>query len=260
MDPFVERAGPRSRTRILEAMRFVPLLAFGFTIGALTACAADAGDAAGTGGDGGTTGGANATGGASSGGGTTTATGGGTSGSGGTNLTGGSSNGTGGAMEPSCTPSSGAEDVGAASFLDRATCLTWQKTNTYVGAVVNRDGAAHCEGLTQDGFDDWRLPTAQELRTYPNLPDAGNAYLAGPIYIPTNASSEMEGCTGNSHSCNLTQYSPGNFACAWQGPGANSYGLLCVRGEAAVPLDATLAVATCCSASSTYRIADCSAF
>lgn len=241
-------------------MRFSSLLPVGFVVGLLAGCAADGGDSAGTGGDAGVTGGASATGGSSGSGGTTTATGGATSGSGGSTLTGGSSNGTGGATEPSCTPSSGTEDVGAASFLDKATCLTWQKTNTYVGAVVNRDGAAHCGDLSQDGFDDWRLPTAQELRTYPSLPDSGNAYLAGPIYTPTNAASDMEGCTGNSHSCNLTQYSPGNFACAWQGPGANSYGVLCVRGEAAITLDATLAIASCCSASSSYKVTDCSAF
>jgi hypothetical protein len=174
--------------------------------------------------------------------------------------TGGIDGGTGGDGGVDCTPGSGTEDVGTSSFLDKATCLVWQKTDTHVGTITNRAALAHCNALTQDGLS-WRLPTAQELRTYPGLADNGNAYLAGPTYIPNTAVDVASGCTDNSHSCNLTQYSVGNFACAWQGPGAGGYPVLCVSGTANEgSLDAAFSVATCCTGSSTYQEADCSAY
>jgi hypothetical protein len=159
-----------------------------------------------------------------------------------------------------CTPGSGTEDVGTLSFRDKATCLLWQKATTFTGPITNRQALVHCNGLVQDGFDDWRLPTAQELRSYPGLPDNSNAYVAGPTYIPTSSVSDADGCTGNSHSCNLAQYSVGNFSCAWQGPGANAYTALCVRGTSGIALDAKFAVATCCPESSMFKEVDCSPY
>ncbi len=182
--------------------------------------------------------------------------------SGGGAATGGAVNTGGGAPVDDCTIGTGSVDVGSSSFTDKATCLTWQKAPTVTGGIGNKAALLHCNTLAQDGFDDWRLPTAQELRSYPSLPTNGNAYLAGPTYIPNNSVSDSEGCTGNSHSCNLTQYSDGNFSCAWQGPGENPYPVLCVRGAAAIALDAAFVVATCgnCGTSSTYKPVDCSAY
>jgi hypothetical protein len=216
------------------------------------------GDAAVGDGDLGTGAGATTASGGMAGTGSATSTGGAT-GTGGATSTGGAAS-TGGSTSVTCIPGAGVEDVGVDSFLDKATCLTWQKADTHVGTITNRGALVHCASLSQDG-QVWRLPTAQELKTYPNLPDSGNAYLAGPTYIPTTASDEATGCTDNSHSCNLTQYSAGNFDCGWQGPGAGAYPVLCVSGSpAAGTLDAAFEVATCCTGSSTYKEADCSPY
>jgi len=258
-------------------MRFLPLGFLGLSL-SLFACSAAStddnvvdeergDDLSGTGGDGsavgsGSTTGAggdinNGTGAAAAGGAST----GGDAGTGGANAgSGGEASGTGGSGTVSCTPGTGVEDVGADSFLDRATCLTWQKKDTNTGTITNRSALAYCTALAQDGLT-WRLPTAQELKTYPNLPTAGNAYLAGPTFIANSATDVATGCTGNSHSCNLAQYSAGNFSCAWQGPGANAYPVLCVSGTPEPStLDAAYSVATCCASSSTFTETDCSAY
>ena len=47
---------------------------------------------------------------------------------------------------------------------DGDTGLVWQKepTGDY---MVWEDAQAHCDALSLDGFDDWRLPSISELRT-----------------------------------------------------------------------------------------------
>lgn len=185
---------------------------------------------------------------------------GGDTGSAGTSGSGGAGGSGGGGAVDDCVAGTGTEDVGSGSLRDKATCLMWQKASTKDGAVTNRGALAHCAALVQDGFDDWRLPTTEELRSYPDLEPNGNAYLAGPTFIPSASTSDQEGCVGNSHSCNLTQYSKGNFGCGWQGPGANSYPVLCVRGSSKVALDAAFTAAACCPASLTFKQVDCSAY
>lgn len=232
----------------------------------LIACSTEVGtgDASASGGTGGLsaaggsgTGGFGLTGGASSTGGAT--------GVGGGSATGGStsSGGTASGGAPACTPGTGTEDVGTDSLLDKATCLTWQKTKTAGGSISNRAAAKFCLDLVQDGFDDWRLPTTPELRSYPSLAVSGYAYIAGPTMIPNASASDMDGCTTDSHSCNLSQYSTGNFTCNWQGQAPSAYGVFCVRGEAASgSLDGYSAfeMATCCASSSTFKEADCSPY
>lgn len=126
-------------------------------------CAANSGDAGGSGGTDAGTGGATGTGGGGTGGVTGvggTATGGAPNGAGGT-ATGGNA-GVGGTLAGDCTPNPGGTFVvdGEAVF-DEKTCLTWMKTNEtgqdYATAV------AHCENLSLGGHDDYRLPTAGEV-------------------------------------------------------------------------------------------------
>ncbi|MCH2109849.1 MAG: DUF1566 domain-containing protein, partial [Polyangiaceae bacterium] len=182
-----------------------------------------------------------------------------TSGSGGADSgTGGEDAGSGGSTA-SCIPGgTGTMDVGSSSFLDLSTCLTWQKEDTATGSITNRGAALHCSELSQDGLS-WRLPTAVELRSYPEIGVENNAYLAGPVMIQAGAD-PATGCAANSHSCNLTQYSEGNFACTWQGPGGGAYAVLCVSGSSdGATLDTAFesSCAASCSNSSGFEEANC---
>jgi hypothetical protein len=140
-------------------------------------------------------------------------------------------------------------DVGAKSILDRKTCLVWEKAST--GSMTNKQAAKYCDQLVQDGISDWRVPAPEALATWPNLAANGNAYVTNPIYIPTNSASDQEGCTGNSHSCNLTEYNAGSHGCAWQGV-AFSGPAVCVRGTALPGTTASMYAATSCAACSSH--------
>jgi hypothetical protein len=160
-----------------------------------------------------------------------------------------------------CVPGSGSEEVGAASVLDRRTCLLWQRA---AGATLtNKQAARHCADLVLDGYTDWRVPAPEELATWPRLVADSTAYITNPIYIPAGAS-EPDGCTGNSHSCNLAEYNLGTHTCAWQGVGFAGR-TVCVRGAAAAgTLPAAFAAKSCsaCKEHLTgeapeFKIADC---
>jgi Protein of unknown function (DUF1566) len=150
---------------------------------------------------------------------------------------------------PACTPGTGTVDVGTKSILDRKTCLVWEKAST--GSMTNKQAAKYCDELVQDGISDWRVPAPEELATWPNLAANSNAYITNPIYIPTTSASDQEGCTANSHSCNLTEYNAGSLACAWQGV-AFSGPAVCVRGTAQPGTTVTAVSATMCAACSTH--------
>jgi hypothetical protein len=122
----------------------------------------------------------------------------------------------------------GAAAVGAESRLDPRTCLVWQRAAA--AAMTNKQAAKHCADLVLDGFDDWRVPAPEELATWPDLKADSNAYVTNPTYIPVGAS-VADGCTGNSHSCNLAEYNAGMPVCAWQGVGFTGPAV-CVRGTA----------------------------
>jgi hypothetical protein len=130
------------------------------------------------------------------------------------------------------------------SFLDSRTGLVWQKEK---GAPrTNVQAARYCDTLVLDGFGDWRVPSPEELATWPNLTADSNAYVTNPTYVPAGTA-PMEGCTTNSHSCNLTQYNPGSLACAWQGV-AFMGPTVCVRGIATPGTTAAKYAATSCEA------------
>lgn len=52
--------------------------------------------------------------------------------------------------------------------IDSKTGLQWQdnyKDNGNIKQLTWKDAIAYCEGLTLDGYDDWRLPNIYELRS-----------------------------------------------------------------------------------------------
>jgi hypothetical protein len=113
--------------------------------------------------------------------------------------------------------------------------------------MTNKQAARHCADLVQDGFADWRVPAPEELVTWPHLEANSNAYITNPIYIPTSSASIEEGCTGNSHSCNIAEYNAGSITCGWQGVGFTGP-VVCVRGSAVPGTAAAAYAATSCDA------------
>jgi hypothetical protein len=132
--------------------------------------------------------------------------------------------------------------------------------------MTNKQAAKYCGSLAQDGFDGWRVPAPEELATWPNLAANSNAYVTNPIYIPI-AGTVADGCTGNSHSCNLSEYNPDSLACAWQGVGFAGP-TVCVRGAATQGTTAARFAATACDAckahvagaGADFHAADCSPY
>jgi hypothetical protein len=153
---------------------------------------------------------------------------------------------------PACTPGTGTVDVGAKSILDRKTCLVWEKAST--GSMTNKQADKYCDQLDQDGISDWRVPSPEELATWPNLAANSNAYITNPIYIPATSTSDQDGCTNNSHSCNLTEYNAGSLGCAWQGVGFSGPAV-CVRGTALPGTTVSMVAATTCAACSAHLTA-----
>jgi hypothetical protein len=161
----------------------------------------------------------------------------------------------------SCTPGTGTEPVGDKSVLDRKTCLTWTKARTST-TMTNKDAAKYCANLDQDGISSWRVPHPEELVTWPDLATDSTAYITGPVYIP-NAGTEQDGCTGNSHSCNLAKYNDASVTCAWQGVGFAGW-VECVSGSAAAGTTTAAYSAANCSPcngeQSSFKEFDCSPY
>jgi hypothetical protein len=161
---------------------------------------------------------------------------------------GGTSPGTGGGTaDAGADTSSGgcAIQAGSGSLLDGKTCLVWQK-EVAGSLMTNKQAAKHCADLTADGFDDWRVPAPEELVTWPNLGANSNAYITNPTYIPVGAT-DMDGCMGNSHSCNIAEYNAGSATCAWQGVGFAGP-TVCVRGTPKAGTTAAAYAAMACDA------------
>lgn len=136
---------------------------------------------------------------------------------------GGSSAGSGGVVAI-CTSGTGTTDIDADTVFDNHTCLTWQKTIHATGESWVAE-AQYCDDLAQGGFDDWRMPTLEELASWPlKGPDGGNIMTA-PRYVGANWTDEQK--NGDFHVCMRTFYQAG---CGWQGS-QNVYGTVCVRGQ-----------------------------
>ena len=217
--------------------------------------AVGSGDAAGTGGGHGGVGGVAEAGGGAAGG------------NAGAGDPGGATGGAGGGSPDSGNPEvpSGAcpGSPSTSSAVDGKTCLVWQKPAGALPMLTNKQAAKHCADLVADGFDDWRVPAPEEIVTWPALAANSNAFITNPTYIPI-AASEADGCTGNSHSCNIAEYNAGTATCAWQGVGFQGP-TVCVRGNARAGTTAAAFAASACDAckvhvtgaSPDFKRADC---
>ena len=162
---------------------------------------------------------------------------------------------------PVCTPGSGTVAIGQSSELDQKTCLTWTKSRSTM-TLTNKQAFAYCDALVQDGISDWRVPRPEELVTWPELMTDSTAYITAPIYIPSTGT-VMDGCTGDSHSCNIAKYNDTSVTCAWQGVGFAGW-VACVSGTAnAGTTNAAYTAASCspCNSEvSSFTVTDCSAY
>ena len=171
------------------------------------------------------------------------------------------SGGSGGASHPACVSGTGTTPVGDKSVTDNKTCLTWTKVRSAM-PMTNKAAAKYCADLDQDGITDWRVPRPEELVTWPDLSTDSTSYITGPIYIPT-ASTDADGCTGDSHSCNIAKYNDTSVTCGWQGVGFQGW-VECVSGTPTAgttkPAYAAGMCSPCNTELATFREIDCSAY
>jgi hypothetical protein len=123
-----------------------------------------------------------------------------------------------------CVTGTGTTDIDPDTVLDNKTCLMWQKTNHTAGDNWSQANQ-YCDMLVQAGFDDWRMPTWEELYTWPIPGPSGGNLLTAPRYVGATWT-DMQKAT-DFHVCMRTFY--GAEGCGWQGY-ANTYGTVCVRG------------------------------
>jgi len=107
------------------------------------------------------------------------------------------------------------------------------------------------------------VPRPEELVTWPDLSTDSTSYITGPIYIPTAAASDADGCTGDSHSCNIAKYNDTSVTCGWQGVGFQGW-VECVSGApSAGTTDAAYSAAMCSPCNTelpSFKETDCSAY
>ncbi len=172
------------------------------------------------------------------------------------------SGGSAGAGPSQCVPGTGTTAVGNDSVTDNKTCLTWTKARSAM-TMTNKAAAKYCADLVQDGLSDWRVPRPEELVTWPDLSTDSTSYITGPIYIPTAAASDADGCTGDSHSCNIAKYNDTSVTCGWQGVGFQGW-VECVSGTPAAGTTQAAYSATMCSPCNSelpsFKETDCSAY
>jgi hypothetical protein len=179
---------------------------------------------------------------------------------------GSASGGSAGAAPTQCTPGTGTTPVGANSVTDNKTCLTWTKVRSAM-TMTNKVAAKYCADLDQDGISAWRVPRPEELVTWPDLSTDSTSYITGPIYIPTASANDSDGCTGDSHSCNIAKYNDTSVTCGWQGVGFQGW-VECVSGTPTAGTTKTAYSATMCSPCNSdltsmppsFKETDCSAY
>lgn len=94
----------------------------------------------------------------------------------------------------------GNPDYGTNDFVDNqdgtisdlATGLTWEQTDSGTGFNW-AESLEYCEGLTNAGYDDWRLPNAKELHSivdYSRSPDTTQSAAINPLFQTTAITNE----------------------------------------------------------------------
>ncbi|MEM7153693.1 MAG: DUF1566 domain-containing protein [Myxococcota bacterium] len=128
-----------------------------------------------------------------------------------------------------CVPGDGWEAVGSAAFVDNTTCLMWTNEVQAMGSSWV-DIAAHCDALSLEGYDDWRMPTTAEALSLPvdafNDPYWGAALTSPRFVAPGTAPEQVD---GTFHICAVAWFNSVDATCQWWGP-ANTNGTFCVRG------------------------------
>ena len=80
------------------------------------------------------------------------------------------------------------ESADEAVIVDRATGLIWQLGHEV--SIIWSDALAYCAHLDEAGFDDWRLPNLQELRTLLDVnksPKSDHPTIVGTRYWSSTA-------------------------------------------------------------------------
>jgi hypothetical protein len=106
--------------------------------------------------------------------------------------------------------------------LDNATCLLWDRSHSALGFQESKQ---HCEDLTLGGYDDWRMPTVEELFSLVRRNNAGNIDAMAFPNAPGSCWTATQ--PDAMHSCAVGFDSGG---CYKYGNSAGTWGTYCVRG------------------------------
>jgi hypothetical protein len=105
---------------------------------------------------------------------------------------------------------------------DNATCLMWERSHVALGFQESKQ---RCQDLTLGGYDDWRMPTVEELFSLVRRDNAANIDVAAFPNPPGSCWTATQ--PDSMHSCAVGFDSGG---CYKYGNSAGTWGTYCVRG------------------------------